>query len=88
MLVKYSSAFVVMPGGFGTLDEAFEVATLMQNGKLEHFPIVAMGGTFWDQLSDFMRDTLLKEGTVSLKDVDFIHTAETVEQALDVIRKH
>ena len=86
MLVKYSCAFVVMPGGFGTLDEAFEVATLMQNRKLERFPIIAMGGDFWRQLGDFMRDTLLKEGTISLEDVGFIHPADTVKDALDVIQ--
>jgi len=88
MLVKYSCAFVVMPGGFGTLDEAFEVATLMQNRKLEHFPIVAMGGAFWDQLGDFMRDTLLREGTISRQDVGFIHPAATVAEALGIIRSH
>lgn len=86
MLVKYSCAFVVMPGGFGTLDEAFEVATLMQNHKLERFPIIAMGGDFWRQLGDFMRDTLLKEGTISLEDVGFIHRADTVKDALEVIQ--
>ena len=86
MLVKYSCAFVVMPGGFGTLDEAFEVATLMQNGKLERFPIVSMGGAFWRQLAKFMQDTLLREGTISLRDVDVIHQAETVERALEIIQ--
>jgi uncharacterized protein (TIGR00730 family) len=55
MLVKYSSAFVVMPGGYGTLDEAFEVATLIQTGKLERFPIVGLGGEFWHQLRRFVR---------------------------------
>jgi uncharacterized protein (TIGR00730 family) len=88
MLVKYSSAFVVMPGGFGTLDEAFEVATLIQNGKLDRFPIVAMGGRFWRQLRHFMRDTLLLEGTISLEDVDFIHPAQTVEEALHLIQSN
>jgi uncharacterized protein (TIGR00730 family) len=57
MLVKYSSAFVVMPGGFGTLDEAFEVMTLVQTGKLDRFPIVGMGGDFWQHLGSFARET-------------------------------
>ena len=53
MLVKYSCAFVVMPGGFGTLDEAFEIATLMQTRKLERFPLIALGGEFWQKFSEF-----------------------------------
>ena len=85
MLVKYSSAFVVMPGGFGTLDEAFEVVTLMQTGKLDRFPLVAMGGSFWSHLGDFMRGTLLEEQTVDAADIDLIQVADTVEQALSII---
>ena len=86
MLVKYSSAFVVMPGGFGTLDEAFEVVTLVQTGKLERFPIVAMGGAYWEDLREFTLNTLLPAGTINPGDVDFIHRAGTVAQALDLIR--
>ncbi|MGY6217481.1 LOG family protein [Methylolobus aquaticus] len=86
MLVKYSCAFVVMPGGFGTLDEAFEVITLVQTGKLERFPVVAMGEEFWDHLSVFMRDTMFGEGTIAAEDVDFLHPVGTVEEALRVIR--
>ena len=65
MLVKYSSAFVVMPGGYGTLDEAFEVATLIQTGKLERFPIIGLGGDFWLQLRKFARETMIDEGVIS-----------------------
>jgi uncharacterized protein (TIGR00730 family) len=86
MLVKYSSAFVVMPGGFGTLDEAFEVITLMQTGKLEKFPLVAMGGDFWVHLREFMRSTMVDERTISANDLAFMQGAETVDQALDIIR--
>ena len=68
MLVKYSSAFVVMPGGLGTLDEVFEVLTLIQTGKLERFPIVTMGGEFWEHLRDFVRQTLVGEGTIDATD--------------------
>jgi uncharacterized protein (TIGR00730 family) len=87
MLVKYSSAFVVMPGGFGTLDEAFEVITLVQTGKLERFPIISMGGEFWSQLYGFARDTMLKEGVISRDEVEFIHDARTVEEAVRIIRQ-
>ena len=86
MLVKYSCAFVVMPGGFGTLDEAFEVVTLVQTGKLERFPVVSMGGAYWRDLRDFMRDTLLPAGTIDPGDIEFIYRADEVSQAVDVIR--
>ncbi len=86
MLVKYSSAFVVMPGGFGTLDEAFEVITLMQTGKLQRFPLVAMGGAFWSHLQDFMHKTMLREQTVGAAEIALMQVADTVDQALEIIR--
>jgi uncharacterized protein (TIGR00730 family) len=86
MLVKYSSAFVVMPGGFGTMDEAFEVATLIQTGKLDRFPIVGLGGDFWTELRKFARDTMLESGVISQEDLTFIHPVDTVEEALQFIR--
>jgi uncharacterized protein (TIGR00730 family) len=85
MMVKYSCAFVVMPGGFGTLDEAFEVITLVQTGKLERFPVISMGGEFWTQLRAFAADTMLKQGVISAEDVGFIHDVPTVEEALKII---
>ncbi len=85
MLVKYSSAFVVMPGGFGTLDEAFEVVTLIQTGKLESFPIVALGQEYWEELADFFRKSLIPAGTVDSKDVDLIQRARDVEHAMELI---
>jgi hypothetical protein len=87
MLVKYSSAFVIMPGGFGTLDEAFEVITLIQTGKLDTFPVVFMGGEFWSQLRDFAKDTLIELGAVDLEETTFLRGAKTVEDALDFIRR-
>lgn len=86
MLVKYSSAFVVMPGGFGTMDEAFEVATLIQTGKLDHFPIVGLGGDFWTDLRKFARETMLKKGVISEEDLAFIHPAESIEEAMQFIQ--
>jgi len=87
MLVKYSCAFIVMPGGFGTLDEAFEVITLVQSGKLERFPIISMGWDFWTELRAFARDVMLKEGVISMQDVDFIHDVATPEEALAIIQQ-
>lgn len=88
MLVKYSSAFVVMPGGFGTLDEAFEIATLMQTNKIEHFPLIAVGSEFWDDLIDFARDTMIREGTLSPEDARFVHLADTAADVVRLIREH
>ena len=85
MLVKYSSAFVVMPGGFGTLDEAFEVVTLIQNSKLSQFPVVALGGDYWHRLQEFLRETLVREGTISEQELSLIRLADSPQQAIDNI---
>jgi uncharacterized protein (TIGR00730 family) len=68
MLVKYSYAFIAMPGGFGTLDELFETATLIQTGKIREFPLVLVGEAFWAPLLDFFRERLIAEGTISETD--------------------
>lgn len=86
MLVKYSSAFVVMPGGFGTLDEAFEVATLIQTGKLDRFPIVGMGLDFWTQLRKFARETMLTSGVITEDDIAFVHPVTSIDEALRIIK--
>jgi len=86
MLVKYSCAFVVMPGGFGTLDEAFEVLTLKQTGKVENFPMVVMGSPYWDSLRDFARETLVREGTIDPGDLDLLRRAASVDEAIALIR--
>ena len=86
MLVKYSQAFVVMPGGFGTLDEVFETATLMQTKKVESFPIVIMGCAFWESLTGVVRETLVKEGTISPSDMDLFHLTDSIDEAIAIIR--
>jgi uncharacterized protein (TIGR00730 family) len=85
MLVKYSSAFVVLPGGFGTLDEAFEVITLIQTHKLESFPVVALGGAYWEQLTEFLTKTLVSEGTISSADLELIQLAKSPAAAVEFI---
>jgi len=85
MLVKYSSAFVVLPGGFGTMDEAFEVMTLMQTDKLHDFPVVGMGGSYWGDLQRFMTDTMVPEGTICEDDLNLLSPADTAEQAVQII---
>jgi uncharacterized protein (TIGR00730 family) len=87
MLIKYSCAFVVMPGGFGTLDEAFEVITLVQTGKLERFPVIGMGGDFWDHIRQFAHDNMLQQGVIGEEDLDLIHRADDVETAINIIKE-
>jgi len=85
MLVKYSRAFVFMPGGFGTLDEVFETMTLIQTNKIGAFPLVAMGTEFWQPLIDFARDSMVREGTIVAGEVDVL-TTDSPSEALEYVR--
>jgi len=87
MLVKYSSAFVIMPGGFGTLDEAFEVLTLVQTGKIDPFPVVVLGGDFWKHMRDFVDKTMIQEKTIGPRDLDLVKGANSVEEAIEWIQQ-
>lgn len=87
MLVKYSSAFVVMPGGFGTLDELFEVTTLIQTRKLHKFPVVLMGARFWRRLQSFVKDALIGEGAVPRSELDFAFVTDSPDEALRHIER-
>jgi uncharacterized protein (TIGR00730 family) len=86
MLVKYSYAFVALPGGLGTLDEIFETAVLVQTSKIKQFPIVLMGADYWRPLIDFMRAPLLASGAIDAPDLQRIVLTDSVEQATDLIR--
>ena len=85
MFVKYSQGFVVMPGGFGTMDELFEAMTLIQTKKIGKFPIVLVGRKYWSGLVDWIKTTLIEEGTISEKDLELISIVDTEEEVLDVI---
>jgi uncharacterized protein (TIGR00730 family) len=85
MLVKYSYAFVALPGGFGTLDEIFEVAVLIQTGKIKDFPVVLLGVQFWQPLIDFMRKGLVPAKTISPADVDRIILTDSPEEAVNLV---
>lgn len=85
MLVKYSLAFVVLPGGFGTLDEVFETVTLMQTEKISRFPIIAMGGQYWDELREFITGTLIDQGTIDPEDLQMIQLTDSVPAAIAII---
>ena len=84
MLAKYSYAFVVMPGGFGTLDEAFEACTLVQTGKIKRFPIVFMDTEFWAPLRALI-DHQVEEGTVTRQDAELLFFTDSVEEAAALI---
>lgn len=85
MLAKYSYAFVALPGGFGTLDEFFEIATLVQTGKMRNFPLILMGENFWAPLMEFMRERLIKVGTIDQEDYDRILVTDSPDRAMSYI---
>jgi uncharacterized protein (TIGR00730 family) len=85
MLIKYSYAFVVMPGGYGTLDELFEALTLIQTRKIQNFPVLLLGTEYWRPMLDFIRSTMVGRGTISGEDVDLFHVTDDVDEAIRVI---
>ena len=88
MFVKYAQGFVVMPGGFGTLDELFEAITLIQTHKIEKFPIILVGTKFWSGLLNWIKQTLLNEtNNISEKDLDLIHLVDTKEEVIQILEQ-
>ncbi|MBC3758829.1 TIGR00730 family Rossman fold protein [Hyunsoonleella sp. SJ7] len=86
MFVKYSQGFVVMPGGFGTLDELFEAMTLIQTHKIEQFPIILVGKQFWEGLMGWIKSTLLEQyQNISPKDLDLIHLVDTEDEVIEIL---
>jgi len=85
MFVKYAHGFVVLPGGFGTLDEFFEAITLIQTQKTKPFPVILMGKEYWQGLLDWMRETLMKAGTISNGDLDLFHVTDDPAEAANII---
>jgi hypothetical protein len=86
MFVKYAQGFIVLPGGFGTLDETFEALTLIQTHKIGKFPVILVGSTFWKGLIDWMKEVLMdKEKTISPEDMDLLKIVDTPQEAVDEI---
>jgi uncharacterized protein (TIGR00730 family) len=86
MLVKYSCAFVIMPGGFGTLDEAFEIAILIQSRKLSQFPVVMMGVEYWEPLRQFIRTRLVEMNLITEADLAIVKITDDVDEAVEWIK--
>ncbi|MFO7868083.1 MAG: TIGR00730 family Rossman fold protein [Bacteroidales bacterium] len=85
MFVKYSQGFVVMPGGFGTLDELFESLTLIQTMKIAHFPIILVGKDYWKDLISWIKNSMLKEQNINNEDMDLLQVVDTADEAVGII---
>ena len=85
--VKYAKAFVIFPGGYGTLDELSESITLIQTQRMEKFPVILYGSKYWKGLLDWFKGTVLKEDCIDLKDLDIIQTADKPEEVVKIIKK-
>ena len=88
MFVKHAIGFVIMPGGFGTLDELFEALTLVQTGKVEPFPIVLVNKGYWKGLVSWLKSTMLADGNIDAIDMKLIQLVDTPEEAVDIIKAH
>ncbi|MFN2483503.1 MAG: TIGR00730 family Rossman fold protein [Candidatus Limnocylindria bacterium] len=88
MFVKYAQGFVIFPGGYGTLDELFEALTLVQTGKVEHFPIVLFGRDYWSGMIEWIERRMLGEGKISPDDLKLLVVTDDVDEACETIRTH
>jgi uncharacterized protein (TIGR00730 family) len=86
MFVKYSVAFVILPGGFGTMDELFEALTLIQTHKIKPFPVYLLGKSYWGGLIDWVKNVMVKEGKISAEELDILHVVDDQEEIVEGIR--
>jgi uncharacterized protein (TIGR00730 family) len=87
MFVKYSNAFVIFPGGFGTLDELFEALTLIQTRKINNFPVILFGSRFWAGMLDWLEGTILKSKYIGADDRNLLHLTDSPSEVVDIIRR-
>jgi len=87
MFVKYAVAYIIMPGGFGTLDELFEALTLIQTKRIKYFPIILMDSGYWQGLLDWAKNTMLKENNISESDFEIFNIVDTPEDAVRIIKR-
>jgi uncharacterized protein (TIGR00730 family) len=88
MFVKAAEGFVVFPGGFGTADELFEALTLIQTGKVLHFPVVLFDSDYWGELLDWIKGELLVDGMISPEDLDLLHVTDDIDDAVDRVLEY
>jgi hypothetical protein len=87
MFVKYAVAYIIMPGGFGTLDELFEALTLIQTKRIRSFPVILMDSKFWNGLLDWLSNTLIKKKTLSKSDLEVFNVVDTADEAVGIIKR-
>jgi uncharacterized protein (TIGR00730 family) len=87
VFIKYSQAFVVLPGGFGTMDELFEALTLVATGKITRFPIVLVGSAYWGGLIDWLKTTMLAEGKIGADELSLLHLADDADEVVKIIKE-
>jgi len=87
MFVKYAKAFVIMPGGYGTLDEFFEAINLIQTLRIRKFPVVILGSDYWKGMVEWLRATVLRDGCISKEDLNIFTVVDTPKEVVKVIRK-
>ncbi len=88
MFVKYSQAFVILPGGFGTMDELFEALTLVQTRKITRFPVILVGSDYWGGLVAWLRETMARDKRISPGDLDLLHIVDEPQEVIEVLRGH
>ena len=87
MFVKYAKAFVILPGGYGTLDEFFEAVNLIQTEKINKFPVILFGSEYWNKMLEWLKDTVLKQGNISQEDLDIFTVVDEPKEVVTVIKK-
>jgi uncharacterized protein (TIGR00730 family) len=87
MFVKYAVAYIILPGGFGTMDELFESVTLIQTHKIRPFPVILVGSNYWKGLLHWMKETVLKEGKISPSDLEILQMIDEPEEIVKTIKK-
>lgn len=87
MLLRYALSYIIFPGGFGTFDELFEAATLIQTGKTYPFPVVLFGTEYWNPLMEFMKNTMLREGTISPQDLNIFRLTDDPDEVVEIVKE-
>lgn len=87
MLVKYANAFIILPGGFGTMDELFEAITLIQTGKIIPFPTILVDSSYWGGLIDWIKNTMLENGFIAKADLNFLQVVDTADEVITIVRQ-